>query len=215
MTAIGYQPGAPKLSDVAAKWTSGIVRISSSFETRTGQTLPRAEGTGFIIEAWPGLVLTARHIVVRPDAVEASRMRVEVAAPVGDRFDRADALAISYPEDPALDVAVVLIAGVAGSRLKLAEPFPDEGASFFGTAQGYARGGLHPIALESRLTRIGGLLWQLDQPAIEGMSGGPVCTVAGGALGIQSRNAEGRAVATVIEFSALNECALQARSLYT
>lgn len=216
MIVTGYKPGKLIASGGASGWTSAIVRILCRYETTGGQLVGYAAGSGFILDCWPGIVLTARHVVILPQAIPAQRMSVVVGAPNGTDITELDALGVAYPVDAQADVAAVLIPGAAPTLLPLADPFPVDGTQLDGVAQGYISNASTITALASRVARLGALLRELDKPSIAGMSGGPVCAAGGnrGAFGIQSRDDHGRGLATVIDFDVLNDCAARAREFF-
>jgi hypothetical protein len=216
MLVTGYKPGKLIASGGASGWTTAIVRILCRYETTAGQLVGYAAGSGFILDCWPGIVLTARHVVVLPRAIPAQRMSVVVGAPNGAEIEELDALGVAYPVDAGCDVAAVLIPGAAPTLLPLADPFPVDGTQVDGMAHGYISNASTLTSLASRVARAGALLRELDKPSIAGMSGGPVCAAhgSGGAFGIQSRDDHGQGLATAIDFGVLNDCAARAREFF-
>lgn len=169
-------------------------------------------GSGFVIAAWPGMVLTARHVVVLPPAIGAARIRVRLSAPnAAGNWVHLDALGVGYP-DTGSDVAVVLIEGAAALQLALMHPMPADGSTFDGRAVGYVGDATVPRVMNSRILREGALLRELDTPSIGGMSGGPVMDAGGRVCGIQSQDDNGQGLATLLDFDVLNPCKDKARS---
>lgn len=215
MSVTGYKPGKPIATGQAATWKSGITRVVCSYTTVGGELVGYSAGSGFVLDFWPGIVLTARHVVMLPPAIPAQRMSVVVGAPGAGDFDEVDALGVAYPTAFGSDVAAILIPGAAGATLPLADPLPVDQQQLDGVAAGYVRNQLK--RLPSRVLRLGSRLRELDKPSIGGMSGGPVYAAAGvgsgneGAFGIQSRDDHGQGIATLIDFDVLNDCALRAR----
>jgi hypothetical protein len=169
-------------------------------------------GTGFVLDVWPGLVVTARHVIVKPRDIEASRISLVLSAPNSEgELVEVDALGCGYPDAPEVDVGIILIAGAAAQHLQLLEPFPGMGEEISARAGGYPMGARKLTWLDSQVIRTGPVLRERDRPSIIGMSGGPVCTAAG-AFGVQSRNDHGDGIASILDFETLNACALHARS---
>lgn len=216
MHVTGYKPGKPLASGDAATWTSGVVRVRCSFETASGAQVGHAAGSGFVLNVWPGIVLTARHVVVLPQAIPAVRMSVVIGAKTVDGFAEVDALGVAYPTAPGWDVAAILILGGAGTTLPLEDPVPADGTQVDGTAAGYVGSDEDPRVLASRVLRSGATLREIDKPSIHGMSGGPVRLATGntGVFGIQSRDDHGQGIATVLDFDVLNDCARRAREFH-
>lgn len=216
MSVTGYKPRKlPALGD-AASWTSGVTRVRCSFETASGAQVGHASGSGFVLDVWPGIVLTARHVVVLPQAIPAARMSVVIGAKTDAGFVEVNALGVAYPIAPGWDVAAILIMGSVDVTLPFEDPIPADGTQVDGTAAGYVGNDESPRVLSSRVLRSGTALRELDKPSIHGMSGGPVRLATGntGVFGIQSRDDHGQGVATILDFDVLNDCARRAREFH-
>jgi hypothetical protein len=212
MAVVGYQPGLRSATGSSQNWQRSTVRVACAFESAAGSLVTHSVGSGFIISDWPGLVLTARHVVVLPPALDSARLRVRLSASdATGNWEDLDALGVAYP-DAGPDVAVLLIEGAAAHQLALMDPMPDEGSTFDGRASGYIGNASSPSTLDSKIRREGALLRELDKPSIAGMSGGPVTDTVGRACGILSRDDHGQGLATLLDFDVLNPCAVKARS---
>jgi S1-C subfamily serine protease len=212
MAVFGYQPGLRTAAGSSQNWRRSSVRVSCAFESAAGPIVTHSVGSGFVIANWPGLLLTARHVVVLPPAISSARIRVRLSAPdATGNWEELDALGVAYPEAGS-DVAAVLFEGAAALQLPLMDPMPNDGAVFDGRAVGYLGNGTVPSALDSRIRREALFLRELDKPSIAGMSGGPVTDAGGRVCGIQSRDDHGQGLATLLDFDVLNPCADKARS---
>jgi S1-C subfamily serine protease len=210
----GYPPGIQSSMGDSEGWKSSVVRVVCSFRSDEEEVVPHMVGTGFVMADWPGVILTARHVVARPPNIPKERMKVSISAPnQAGRWEEVNALAVAYAAKRSVDVAALIIVGEAPLSLPLMEPMPSPGAVFDGKFAGYLADGARITWLSSRFRREGALLRALDSPSVARMSGGPLCNSAGDVCGIQSRDSSGQGLGTWLDFDVLNLCAAAARSM--
>jgi len=217
VNVIGYRPGRASANGANGGWKASVLRVTCGFESDSGGLVRFSVGTGFVLEKWPTIVLTARHVVVRPPAIEPARMSVVVGGHDGTAFVEVNAMGVAYPSDPRWDVAALLIEDEAPFVSPVAEPLPQDGQRVHGVSRGFVNGAAPLVELASRVERTGSLLRELDKPSVGGMSGGPVSLSDAtrtllGVMGIQSRDHLGQGLATLLEFRVLDACVSRARS---
>jgi hypothetical protein len=205
--ASAYAPGLREATGQQRDWASATVRVVTVFRSESGELHTLQRGSGFVLDAWPDCVLTARHVVVRPPPIAEGRMGIllGVSGPTGE-FVAVNGIACGYPDDPDWDVAVVLFgAPSAPHSVPLLTPRPADGSAFAASVTGYLPSGTQPTVVPRSVRRTGRDLAYEDGPALLGLSGGAVST-AGAATGIQSFDVQGRGHAIILDFDVLNEC---------
>jgi hypothetical protein len=171
-------------------------------------------GSGFAIEAWDDCVITARHVVERPPAVDESRMNVIVECTDKDgHLVGVDVRRCAYLEDERWDLAVLWLGDlVIPKRFAVATSRPVDESDFAAEVRGFPAGDAGDVIETFTAHRSGSLLSYLNHRGRLGVSGGPLLFL-GQALGVQSSDIGGSGRATLLAFrGVLDECRLRARN---
>lgn len=164
-------------------------------------------GSGFLVDDWPGCVITARHNVRRPGS-EAVRLELDGRAG-GPPFD---AQAVAYPDDDddQHDYAVLWLA----SQACLSRPMPVAmriDTPFACTVEGYAMASsvLSELTFDATLE---GAFVCYTGPAEGGMSGGPVLSPLG-VVGVHQGSFDAQNRGVFLDFDLLGRCLARAAAL--
>jgi hypothetical protein len=211
MSTTAYVPGLT-LEDEdegsPAEWTTHVVIVSLAFQNGAGQRRVLRRGSGFVIADWPRCVLTARHVVMKPEAAEPARVGVQLSAPRADgTLTVVAATACAYPSDGDADLAVLWLPADCGTPgFGVVDPHPADGAEFDAVISGYPLGLDTLVSQPRRVRRDGTWLQYLDGAALAGVSGGAVL-VEDAAVGLQSLDENGTGWASLLTFaSVLDDC---------
>jgi hypothetical protein len=166
----------------------------------------REPGSGFLIDAWPHVVITARHVLTsgaEPRSVTLTALTAGGPVTFGAR-------ACAYPGAPGtpFDCAVLWLgADVAGLARSLADAdVPEE--DFQAILRGWPEGGHEYREVGIRARPDGAVLdyVKVQGSTAHGMSGGPL-EVAAGVVGIHHGSDGARCRSSTLCFELLNPCA--------
>jgi S1-C subfamily serine protease len=172
MSPVVKQLRTPSTNAPAVTLPSPVVRIQARF----GNTWA-AWGSGFFIGQWPSSIITARHVVVLPQGVAPSDLRVE--AFVNGSWSRIEATAIAFPPGgiAAPDLAIVRIQGTYATNLEIATMDAPCRVQVWGYPLTPGRPSGTPSVVDCRAKPANKFI-ELARTGQPGMSGGPVVAIS-------------------------------------